>query len=76
MSCMPHISQKIRMENLELVRKLIAKTNNNGARDRELKAVLCTTYGFHPKTVNQYLTDLLESGKICWDDENRVWRLP
>lgn len=47
-----------------------------GAKDLKLKAILCTTYGFHPKTVVQYLTDLLESERIVWDDENRVWKLP
>jgi hypothetical protein len=73
---MVHVSQKIRIQNLELVKKLIARSMPQGSRDKPLKAVLCTTYGFHPKTVNQYLTDLRDAERIVWDEEEEVWKLP
>lgn len=73
---MVHVSQKIRMQNLQIVKQLIAKTMPRGAKDRHLIAVCCTTYGFHRRTVKEYLEDLRDSNRICWDAEDQVWKMP
>ena len=72
---MVHVSQKIRMQNLQVVKQLIAQTMPKGAKNKHLIAVLCTTYGFHRRTAKEYLTDLLDAGRIFWDAENEVWKL-
>lgn len=73
---MVHVSQKIRMQNLQIVKQLIAKTMPKGAKDRYLVAVCCTTYGFHRRTVREYLEDLKDSDRIIWDIKAEVWKLP
>ena len=73
---MVHVSQKIRMQNLQTVKTLIAKAMPQGAKNKYLIAVLCTTYGFHRRTAKEYLTDLLDAGQIVWDSEGQVWKLP
>lgn len=71
---MVHVSQKIRMQNLQTVKKLIAQTMPKGASHNKLVAILCTTYGFHRKTANAYLDDLKDSEQIVFDGS--VWKLP
>jgi len=71
-----HVSQKIRMENLEIVKQLIAQTMPKGAKNKYLIAVLCTTYGFHRRTAKEYLNDLFDAGKIIFDADAEVWKLP
>ena len=73
---MVHVSQKIRMENLQIVKHLIARAMPQGAKDRYLVAVCCTTYGFHRRTVREYLGDLQDAGRIVWDIKAEVWKLP
>ena len=74
---MVHVSQKIRAENIENVKKLIARTMPNGSRNKELLAVLGgKPYGFAPRTSRQYLEELLDRGEVVWDAEEEVWRLP
>jgi len=61
---MVHHSQKVRMQNLCLVKKLIAQSMPLGAKTDKLIAVLCTTYGFHRRTVSEYLEDLRVCGIV------------
>ena len=72
---MVHVSQKIRMENLQIVKHLIAKTGSRGAKDKYLVAILCTNYGFHRRTVREYLTDLQDANRITYDAKAKVWKL-
>jgi len=73
---MVHTSQKIRMENQQIVKQLIAATMPRGAKDRYLVAMCCTTYGFHRRTMREYLEDLKDAGRIIWDIQAEVWKLP
>jgi len=73
---MVHHSQKVRMQNLCLVKKLIAQSMPLGAKTDKLIAVLCTTYGFHRRTVSEYLEDLRASERIVYDVDKKRWRLP
>jgi len=72
---MVHVSQKIRMQNLQIVKNLIAKTGDKGARDKYLVAILCTNYGFHRRTVREYLRDLQDADRIFYDAKAGVWKL-
>ena len=72
---MVHVSQKIRKENLEIIKQLIAKCMPSGAKKRKLSAVL-GTYGFSRRTIREYLEDLRDSGNIIWDPKTEVWKLP
>ena len=72
---MVHVSQKIRKENLETIKQLIAKCMPGGAKKRQLAAIL-GTYGFSRRTIREYLEDLRDAGQIVWDSENEVWKMP
>jgi len=63
------------MENLQIVKHLIAKTGSRGAKDKYLVAILCTNYGFHRRTVREYLTDLQDANRITYDAKAKVWKL-
>lgn len=73
---MVHVSQKIRMENLNTVKQLIAKAMPSGAKNKALIAILCVNYGFSRQTVRQYLEDLKDAGRVVWDVDGEVWKLP
>ena len=72
---MVHVSQKIRKENLETIKQLIAQCMPGGAKKRRLAAVL-GTYGFSRRTIREYLEDLRDAGHIVWDAKAEVWKLP
>ena len=73
---MVHKSQIIRIQNLAVVKKLVAQSMPNGASNVKLTAILCTTYGFHRRTANEYLKDLRDSDQIVWDSDGQVWKMP
>lgn len=72
---MPHTSQKIRGENIEVTAQIIAKTMPKGAREPQLLAILSLKpYGFHPRTIKGYLKTLEDAGRIVKTGDR--WKLP
>jgi DNA-binding transcriptional MocR family regulator len=72
---MSHHLQKYKQQNYELIKKLIAKSMPKGSKNKPLRAVLAT-YGISHALINQMLEDLLNSGKVEFDEESGVWSLP
>ena len=68
-----HNTQKSRKESLDQVRKTIAKNMPKGIEDSQIKAVLSVSFGFSPRKVEEYLSDLQTVNAI--EEVDGKWKM-
>ena len=70
---MVHYTQKIKNQNIEEIRKIIAKAMPNGIEDQKLRAWLGYKFGFSGKKTTEYLS-ILENLSLV-ECQNGIWKM-